>query len=119
MKPEDQLQATAPPASLSGETVRDQDKIMLVLAYLGLLALIPLVAVNDSEFVKWNAKNGLVLWIVGIVLVLVLQIVWYLGQFLGCLAMLGLVVVSVVGISKALKGERYRIPFVSSIASKL
>ena len=119
MKPEDQLQATAPTASLPSDTVRDQDKIMLVLAYLGLLALIPLVAVNDSEFVKWHAKNGLVLWIAGVVLVLVLQIVWYLGQFLGCLAMLGLVVVSVVGISKALKGERYRIPFVSNIASKL
>lgn len=119
MKPEDQLQATAPPAPASGDTVRDQDKIMLVLAYLGLLALIPLLTVNDSQYVKWHAKNGLVLWISGIVVVLVLQVIWYLGQFLGCLAMVGVVVVSVVGISKALKGERYRIPIVSDIASKL
>src|SRR5215469_5978975 len=62
MKPEDQLQATAPTGAVTGNVVRDQDKVMLVLAYLGLLALIPLLTVNDSEFVKWHAKNGLVLW---------------------------------------------------------
>jgi len=118
MKPEDQLQATAPTGAVTGNVVRDQDKVMLVLAYLGLLALIPLLTVNDSEFVKWHAKNGLVLWIVGVVLVLVLQFIWYLGQFLGCLLMLALVLVSIVGISKALKGERWRIPLVSDIAAK-
>jgi uncharacterized membrane protein len=118
MKPEEQLQASVQTTQPPIDIVRDQDKIMLALAYLGLLALIPLLAVNDSEFVRWHAKNGLVLWLTSFVAVLLLQFIWLWGQFLGCLGMVGVVVVAVVAISKALKGERWRIPLISDLAEK-
>src|SRR3954471_3874557 len=53
MRPEEQLQN--PIQNVGAEPVREQDRIHLVLSYIGLLALIPLLTVNDSRFVRWHA----------------------------------------------------------------
>jgi len=119
MKPEEQLQAPIQTATAPKDTVRDQDKIMLVLSYLGILALIPLLTVNDSDFIKWHAKNGLVFGLVSMIAVVLLQFIWVLGQVLSCFGIVAFIVVTVVAISKALKGERWRIPLVSDLAEKL
>lgn len=97
------------------ETVREEDKIMLVLAYLGILALIPLLTVKDSPYVQWHAKNGLVLGIGGGIAVSVLS-----GIFapIACLAFPALLVVDVVAMAKSLQGQRWRIPGVSDLAEK-
>src|SRR5262244_4631576 len=113
MKPEEQLQAQIQTASAPTDTVRDQDKIMLVLAYLGVLALIPLLTVKDSAFVRWHAKNGLTLDVVVVVAFIVLQFLPVIGWFLGCVGFVGLIAVTVIAISKALRGERWRIPSIS------
>ena len=41
---------------------------MLVLAYLGLLALIPLLTEKDDKEVQWHAKHGLVQFFAWIIL---------------------------------------------------
>jgi uncharacterized membrane protein len=118
MKPEQPLQAEIQTASASNEPVRDQDKIMLVFAYLGVLALIPLLTVKDSDFVRWHAKNGLILGVATVVLVGLLSFVPLLSCVvlpLGCIAF---VILTVMAITKALRGERWRIPGVSDIADK-
>ncbi|MDP2272261.1 MAG: DUF4870 domain-containing protein [Archangium sp.] len=115
MTPQDQQQQNI--QSVGGDTVREQDKIQLVLAYLGLLSLIPLLTVKDSEFVKWHAKQGLVLFI-GLVIVNFLQVIPFIGQLVGCVAFIGYVVAVIMGVTKALKGERFPIPLVSDLASK-
>ncbi len=115
MTPQDQRQQTI--QSVGGNTVREEDKIQLVLAYLGLLSLIPLITVKDSEFVKWNAKQGLVLFVALFVVNLV-QVIPFIGQLVGCAAFVGYAVVTVLGITKSLKGERFVIPVISDLASK-
>jgi fumarate reductase subunit D len=104
------------------ETVREQDKVQLILAYLGILALVPLLTVKDSEFVKWHAKNGLVLGVGGgIAISVVFGILGQIVGILGCLAplaYLGLLIVDIMAMLKALKGERWRIPLVSDLADK-
>jgi uncharacterized membrane protein len=118
MKPEEQLQAQIQTAPAHRETVRDQDKIMLVFAYLGPLALIPLLTVKDSEFVKWHAKNGLTLDVLGFLAWIILPLLPLAGLFLACVSLLGLIGITVMAISKALRGERWRIPGVSDLADK-
>jgi uncharacterized membrane protein len=118
MKPEDQLrnqslQSVGP----APDVVRDKDKIMLVLAYFGILALIPLLTVKDSSFVQWHAKNGIV-WMVASFLLLTISGVISFG-IISCLLVPAVIAVSVVAIVKALKGERWRIPLVSDLAEKL
>jgi fumarate reductase subunit D len=118
MKPEDQVR----PQSIQSvgapkETVRDQDKIMLVLSYLGIFALIPLLTVKDSEYVKWHAKQGLVLTVGGGILAMVLSWIPVI-RYAGCLLNVGILVLLVMGIIKALNGERWRIPLVADLADK-
>ena len=111
---------TPPPASeapAGGDVIRDQDKIMLILAYLGILSLIPLLTVKDSDYVKFHAKQGLALAICSLVLV-VLAAIPVLGAILACLGWVGVVVVAIVAITKAFKPERWRIPVVSALADK-
>lgn len=103
------------------ETVRDQDKVMLVLSYFGLFSLIPLLTVKDSEYVKWHAKQGLVMlgaFIAWAIVGLILGLIPFLGLALSCLGWVGLWVVDIMAMVKALKGERWRIPVVADIADK-
>ena len=107
----------------------DNRTIMIVLSYLGLLALIPfLVEKNDAE-VQWHAKHGLVLTAAEFVLFIGLQIVtMILGAIsggLGCLVgiltpvlALGILVLHVICILKGLKGERFIVPKVSEFADR-
>ncbi len=117
MKPEDKVQGQIQQAPATKETVREQDKIMLVLSYLSLFALIPLLTVKDSELVKWHAKNGLVLGVGGLFVVGFISMIPFLN-IIDCLLFPALTVIDVMAMVKALGGERWRIPVVSDIADK-
>lgn len=113
-------QAPIQPVTSPAETVRSDDKIMLVLAYLSILALIPLLTVKDSEFVRWHAKNGLVLGVGGGIFVSVLSaVIPGIGCAITCPLAILLIVADLMGMMKALNGVRWRIPGVSDLAEKL
>ena len=122
--PQPDLQAV-PQAAVQGDQVRENDKIMLVLAYLGILSLIPLLTVKDSDYVKFHARQGLALmlvwiggWIASAVLTLIFSAIHLalLGMVVGCSVHLAYLVLIVVGIIKGFKPERWRIPVVAYIA---
>lgn len=118
MRPEDQLKGqTIQVVGQTTETVREQDKVQLVLAYLAPLSLIPLLTVKDSDYVQWHAKNGLVLGIGGALAIGLLAAI-PLVQILACVAWPLLFVVDIVAMVKALNGTRWRIPLVSDLAEK-
>jgi len=98
--------------------------LMLVLAYLGPLAIIPLVAEKEDREVQWHAKHGLVLFVVALaagVLLAILSHVPVLGC-LGCFAgpLMGLIftVIAIFAIYKAVNGQRLIIPVISDFADK-
>src|SRR3954468_9065768 len=101
MSPEDQVKDAAPPPppppARGTDVVREQDKVMLILAYLGLLALVPLLTVNDSEYVRWHAKNGLVLTVGGGIAASILGRLPFIG-WLAVPIWLGIFVLIFVGI---------------------
>jgi len=118
MTPQDQQ---SPIQSVGGDVVREQDKIQLVLAYLGILCLVPFLTVKDSEFVKWHAKQGLVLmiaWIPLMVVLVLVSMIPFIGWLIGCLAPVGVLALSIIAIMKALKGERWRIPLIADLSEK-
>ena len=122
--PETPAETPVAPAPAGGNRT-----IMIVLAYLGLLALIPLLVEKDDAEVQWHAKHGLVLTAAEFVLFIGLQIVtMILGAIsggLGCLigilfpiVALGILVLHVMCILKGLKGERLIVPKVSEFADR-
>jgi uncharacterized membrane protein len=114
-----------PPEQPPTGSVSPNRTIMLILSYLGILAIIPLLVETDDQEVQWHAKHGILLvagWIVLAIALMILQMVPVLGNILGCalLPILWLValVVHILCIVKALNGERFRLPFVSDFADQ-
>jgi uncharacterized membrane protein len=104
------------------EPRRDEDKLMLVLAYLGPLALIPFLASPDDEEVRWHAKQGLTLtgvWIGVSVVIAILRAIPGIGLVVAILApflWLAGVAIVVVAIVNAVRGDRWRIPVIADLA---
>ena len=106
--------------------------IMIVLSYLGILALIPLLVEKNDKEVQWHAKHGLVLLVVEVALFIVLSIVGaILGHIpvLGCLSaivgvvlwfvlMIGILVVHITCIVKGVNGQRFTLPYISQYADQ-
>jgi uncharacterized membrane protein len=120
-----------PPTPTGGGTVSPNRSLMIILSYLGILALIPLISEKEDREVQWHAKHGLVLlgfWIVvSIVLSLLSNVIGYADPSgcLGCLwfgpsSIVGLaaLVIHVLCIIKGINGERFIIPGISQLADK-
>lgn len=113
-----QLQPTgASTAIQSADVIRDQDKIMLVLAYL--FPFVPFFTVNDSDYVKWHARQGMGLLITCVVGSIVLGFL----PVIGCLALplfgIAICIACIKGIIEALKPARWEIPLVAKVSQKL
>jgi uncharacterized membrane protein len=117
-----------PPPPLSGGPVgpASSDRtLMLVLSYLWFGAIIPLVMKKDDPEVQWHAKNGL-MWAIAITAIDIIFIIIgkffplfsCLISFVPCLIFVGYIVLSIIAIMKALKGERMRLPVLSDFADK-
>ena len=61
MPEEKKPSTTNKPQAKSNDT--SNDTLMGVLAYIGILCLIPLLAAKDSEFAQFHAKQGLNLFL--------------------------------------------------------
>lgn len=98
--------------------------VMIVLAYLWILALVPLLVEKDDPEVQWHAKHGIVLMVAEIAFWIVFNIVFSIVPF-GCAVIaicpfvaLAFLAVHVVAIMKGLNGQRLIIPGLSEYASK-
>jgi len=107
----------APPPPAGGSSNKT---LMLVLSYLGLLALIPLLVEKDDPEVQWHAKHGLVLtafWIVVFMVFTMLSFIPGVG-IISLFLWIPMLVVMVLCIVKATSGQRFKIPGVSDFADK-
>jgi uncharacterized membrane protein len=104
--------AGAPPPRAPAE-----EKILLVVCYLGLLALVPYLVARDAPLVRFHARQGLALGLLGVGCA-GLALVPYLG-FIGHLGLAGVLVLSLVGIVKALDGVSWRAPVAADVADRL
>ena len=98
--------------------------LMIVLSYLGLLALIPLLMEKEDQEVQWHAKHGLVLFATWVILGFVLGALSAV-PVLGCLSIMvslllpiAALVVHIICIVKGINGERFVIPGLSDFANK-
>ncbi|MEE8137817.1 MAG: hypothetical protein V3T81_02945 [Thermoanaerobaculia bacterium] len=121
--------STPPPSPPPPSTPEAGDSgnrnVMIVLAYLGPLALIPLLVEKEDAEVQWHAKHGLVLLVAWIALGLalgVLSMIPALGCVFGLVGLfipLAILVIHIICIVKGVGGERFLIPGISQYADKL
>ena len=119
---------TPPPPPPPGGTSPSSDRtLMVVLSYLGLLALIPYLTKKDDAAFHWHAKNGVGLLILDVAIWVVFMIItWVLpSNLLGCgvgmiqcIVWIGILVLHIYCIIQAVGGKRPRIPVVTDFAEK-
>jgi uncharacterized membrane protein len=109
--------------------LNDQDRVLIVFGYLGPLALVPLVA-SRKEFVKWHAKQGILVSAAAVSGFLVLKAFHLLfRRFLWAwVGEIYWVVVGLVGIgwflllflciARALEGERFKVPILGDLTDR-
>ena len=121
--------APPPPEAPPAAVVSGNRSIMIVLAYFGLLALIPLLVEKEDSEVQWHAKHGLVLFgaefIVMIGLMVIGGILGAVAGGLGCIFgllwpvfMLVILVVHILCIVKGINGQRFLVPGVSEFVDR-
>lgn len=96
---------------------------MAVLAYFGILVLIPILAAKESKFARFHANQGLILLIIGVAYSIFVQVVIKIVVFISYalagivgialgLAWLLLLVLAIIGIINAVKGEFKQLPII-------
>jgi uncharacterized membrane protein len=112
------------------QELSDQDRVLLVFGYLGPLSLVSLIA-SRREFVKWHAKQGLVLSATLVVVYPVLKFIrWVLDSLLWAvfgelfwigawMTVVGVVVAMLVCTVRALEAERFKLPMLGELADRL
>lgn len=107
----------------------EQNKVMALLSYFGILVFIPIFAAKDSKFARYHANQGLTLfialfgwWIVDYILTLLLRSLLWRGLGLWeiyslCGTVLNLVyiiftVLAVIGIINVLNGKAKELPVI-------
>lgn len=108
----------APPPS---GAVSPNRGLMLVLAYLGILAVIPLVVEKNDPEVQWHAKHGIVLLVAEIILGILIGIITHIVPFAGCVLWIIwplIFLFHIFLIVKAVNGQRIMIPGLSEYADR-
>ena len=94
----------------------NQNKVMAVLAYIGILVLVPLLAAPKSKYARYHSNQGLMLFIAEICLGVVIGIFSWIPVLniiigiLGGLVSLLLFVFAIIGIVNACQGKAKGLP---------
>lgn len=91
--------------------------LMGVLAYLGILIIIPFIVAKDEPFVKFHLKQGLLLVIAELVVWVLGAAMWQLWMLLQ-LVNLAVLVLAIIGIVNVVQGKEKELPFIGSLAKK-
>jgi len=101
------------------------NKVMAILAYLGILVLVPIFAAKESPFARYHANQGLILliasfalciaeWILIFILVLISPSLALLASFIYILN-IAIPIFIIIGIINAAKGECKPLPLIGNL----
>lgn len=93
------------------------DKVFGILSYIGILVLIPLM-VGKSQFSKFHANQGLILFIVEVVVLgigMLIPGIRIVFAIIGGVFELACLLMAILGIVNAVNGETKELPIIGSI----
>ena len=101
-----------------GSKKEEDNKLMGILSYIGVLCLIPLLTKKDDTFVFFHAKQGVVLFIAEVLTAFVAAIP-FLGWIIAPIASLVWIVLSIIGIINVLGDKTKELPLLGKYAVKI
>lgn len=103
----------------------EEGKLFAFIGYWGLLFLVPILAKKDNKFAVFHGKQGMVLTIAFIAVIIVftiLSIIPYVGILFMIIEWLALIVMGVfaiIGMIQALTGKYWKMPIFGDMAEKI
>ena len=91
------------------------------LAYVTIIPAIIFLVIepyNKNSFVRFHSWQCIFLAIAGIAIHVVLGIIPVIGWLLMPFASLGILILAIIALLKALKGERYQLPIIGKLAAQ-
>lgn len=96
----------------------ENNKILALFSYIGILFLIPLLAASNSKFARFHANQGLVFFLANLVLGLVCTVLAFIpvvGAIIDVLIGLVSLAVMILGIYNAVTGKAKELPVIGGI----
>lgn len=87
------------------------NKVMAILAYLGILVLVPIFGAPQSKFARFHANQGLILCLLWILIAIIGRIP-FIGWIIRLVGYILCVVLAVKGIIAANNGEAKELPYI-------
>ena len=117
---------TGTSAEVNASGLDAENKAVSMLAYLGILVLVPLFAAKNDAFARYHANQGLVLAIaecacaqvISILCALLLVVSWRVAVIVGAalsVVWLGFLALSVLGLINAAAGKKKTLPVIGGI----
>ena len=92
----------------------EDNKLISILCYFGILLLIPLLVKPDSQFVKYHSNQGLVLFLLSLISGVASKIP-VLGGLIGAVCGIFVFVCFILGIVNVCRGEMKELPIIGQI----
>lgn len=97
----------------------EKNKVMAILAYFGILVLVPIFGAKDSKFARFHANQGLILciiwfaiWLIGQVFAAISWKLYAVLSIVFIIVYLLLTVLAIMGIINAASGKAKELPLV-------
>ena len=107
--------SAAPQTGAPVATGTQNTTLMSVLAYIGILVVIPYLMAKDDPIVKFHIKQGLVLVVIEIAVWVAGSMIYMLAPVL-MLVNLATLVLSIIGIVNVIQGNQKELPFVGQFS---
>ena len=92
--------------------------IMGSICYVSILCLIPLITNKEDRFINFHARQGLVLWIWTVLIIMLLKIPG-LGGIIFTISIFFIGLFSLAGIATVVLNQGWKLPFINILARKL
>jgi uncharacterized membrane protein len=102
----------------SKEKVGFYSRLWVISAYIWVFAFVPYFLKRKNEFVQFHAKQGVVLFVTEIILILI-SVIPIIGQIVGMIGFLFCTFLSIKGIIMGLTGKKWVFPLIGRYANKL
>lgn len=113
------MAGSAHKSSNSEQDTEIQDgKFFAAVGYLSILCFVPLVLKKGNAFAQFHGKQGLVLCILEVA-ACILKVVPALGDLVFTMAFVVFGILSLIGITKVLMGEKWEMPVIYEISSRI
>lgn len=106
----------SPQSSQKPMATEQKNTLMGILAYLGILVVIPYAMAKDEPFVKFHIKQGLVLLVIEIIVWVLSVMFWQLGIILTVIN-LAILAFIILGIVNVVQGKEQELPFIGKFSS--